>query len=195
MGTYIHKFNAEEDFNEAYNGEDYIEPWVSYTNETEGQEHVDYNKRPPYICQLWEELGNTAPIPQKVMIFDNNDSDIYAQRSIADAVDVDWNVTGASQNYNWSSSLLVDDPYSWAQVTIKDSTALAESDFDLPNTARRDIYFMWEIENDPNDDLYIDYNEKTWWIHQYDDANWCSTSDYHIALHDGKTYLMVFSIE
>jgi hypothetical protein len=46
MGKYLHKFNAEEDFNEAYNGDGYMEPWVSYTDEpeTEGEEHVDYNK-------------------------------------------------------------------------------------------------------------------------------------------------------
>ena len=44
MGKYLHRFDAEEDFNEAYNGEDYIEPWVSYTDETEGEEHVDYNR-------------------------------------------------------------------------------------------------------------------------------------------------------
>lgn len=46
MGKYLHKFNAEEDFNEAYNGEEYIEPWVSYTDvpEMEDEEHVNYNK-------------------------------------------------------------------------------------------------------------------------------------------------------
>ena len=41
MGKYLHRFDAEEDFNAAYNGEDYIEPWVSYTNESG---RVDYNK-------------------------------------------------------------------------------------------------------------------------------------------------------
>lgn len=41
MGKYLHKFNAEEDFNAAYNGEDYIEPWVSYTDESD---RVNYNK-------------------------------------------------------------------------------------------------------------------------------------------------------
>ena len=45
MGQYLHKFNTESSFNAAYNGSDYHEPWVSYTDETEGQEHVDYNKR------------------------------------------------------------------------------------------------------------------------------------------------------
>lgn len=41
MGKYLHRFDAEEDFNEAYNGEDYIEPWVSYTDESD---RVNYNK-------------------------------------------------------------------------------------------------------------------------------------------------------
>lgn len=45
MGQYLHKFNMESAFNTAYNGEAYHEPWVSYTDETEGQEHVDYNKK------------------------------------------------------------------------------------------------------------------------------------------------------
>lgn len=28
---YLHKFTSLADFNAAYNGQDYIEPWVSYT--------------------------------------------------------------------------------------------------------------------------------------------------------------------
>ena len=31
MGKYLHHYGTESDFNTAYNGEDYIEPWVSYT--------------------------------------------------------------------------------------------------------------------------------------------------------------------
>lgn len=45
MGKYLHHYETESAFTAAYNGEDYLEPWVSYTDETEGQEHVDYNKR------------------------------------------------------------------------------------------------------------------------------------------------------
>ena len=44
MGKYLHLFNTETAFTSAYNGSDYLEPWVSYTDETQGQEHVDYNK-------------------------------------------------------------------------------------------------------------------------------------------------------
>ena len=43
MGKYIHLFNAQADFETAYNGSSYEEPWVSYTDI--GQDsHVDYNK-------------------------------------------------------------------------------------------------------------------------------------------------------
>ena len=33
MGKYLHKFDAVSDFQDAYYGEDYNEPWVSYTDE------------------------------------------------------------------------------------------------------------------------------------------------------------------
>lgn len=44
MAKYLHSFETESAFNAAYNGNDYLEPWVSYTDEIEGQGHVDYNK-------------------------------------------------------------------------------------------------------------------------------------------------------
>ena len=47
MGKYLHYFETESAFTDAYNGESYIEPWVSYTDETDGEEHVDYNKITP----------------------------------------------------------------------------------------------------------------------------------------------------
>lgn len=34
MGKYLHHYETESAFTATYNGEDYIEPWVSYTNET-----------------------------------------------------------------------------------------------------------------------------------------------------------------
>ena len=46
MGKYLHHYETESAFTAAYNGEEYLEPWVSYTDETEGEEHVDYNKQP-----------------------------------------------------------------------------------------------------------------------------------------------------
>lgn len=66
MGKYLHKFDSEADFTSAYNGDDYLEPWVSYT-ETQNP-HVDYNKRPGIDMGLpsgtrWAEtnLGADAP--------------------------------------------------------------------------------------------------------------------------------------
>ena len=36
MGKYLHKYNTFSEFDEAYNGENYLEPWVSYTLKDEG---------------------------------------------------------------------------------------------------------------------------------------------------------------
>ena len=41
MAQYLRLFDTVNEFNSAYTGEEYIEPWVSYTEENE---HVDYNK-------------------------------------------------------------------------------------------------------------------------------------------------------
>jgi hypothetical protein len=43
MGKYLHLFNTENAFASAYNGSDYLEPWVSYTDEDDFTPHVDYN--------------------------------------------------------------------------------------------------------------------------------------------------------
>lgn len=40
---YLHKFTSLTAFNAAYNGQDYIEPWVSYTVDS-NLEQVNYNK-------------------------------------------------------------------------------------------------------------------------------------------------------
>ena len=44
MGQYLHLFDTVSAFTEAYNGEAYQEPWVSYTEETSA---VTYNKPTP----------------------------------------------------------------------------------------------------------------------------------------------------
>ena len=41
---YIHLFDTVEEFNEVYNGQDYEEPWVSYTKDSEG---FGFNKKTP----------------------------------------------------------------------------------------------------------------------------------------------------
>lgn len=40
MAKYIHIFNTTQEFENAYDGDKYIEPWVSYTRENE---QVYYN--------------------------------------------------------------------------------------------------------------------------------------------------------
>lgn len=42
----IRKFETISEFNAAYNGDEYLEPWVSLTEEAGG---VNYNKVPPFI--------------------------------------------------------------------------------------------------------------------------------------------------
>ena len=41
MGKYIHKFDTVSEFEAVYNGQNYIEPWVSYVTENQT---VNYNK-------------------------------------------------------------------------------------------------------------------------------------------------------
>ena len=44
---YLHKFNSAAEFEAAYNGNDYIEPWVSLTIDAVNDVNkVDYNKQP-----------------------------------------------------------------------------------------------------------------------------------------------------
>ena len=40
MSKYIHLYDTENEFDEAYNGDGYLEPWVSYTKDID---RVDYN--------------------------------------------------------------------------------------------------------------------------------------------------------
>lgn len=59
MGVYIHHYNsAETEFNPTYWGDDYLEPWVSYTEDIE---RTDYNKDPKDVYTgkyLTIESGN-----------------------------------------------------------------------------------------------------------------------------------------
>jgi len=60
MAKYLHLFDSENAFQSAYNGEDYEEPWVSFTSAATVQEqHVDYNK-----VVIWLDLtGVERPAP------------------------------------------------------------------------------------------------------------------------------------
>lgn len=55
MGKYIHKYTSLADFTAAYNGQNYLEPWVSATVVTSGNEEtitVNYNKKGSYYIKL-----------------------------------------------------------------------------------------------------------------------------------------------
>lgn len=70
MAQYLHLYGSESAFNAEYNGEDYREPWVSYTNDNASTEHVNYNK------PEWEKLRGT-PLTFEV----TSDGDIKWSRS------------------------------------------------------------------------------------------------------------------
>lgn len=42
MAKYIHLFQTDQEFEDAYFGEEYLEPWVSYTVESD---NIGMNKR------------------------------------------------------------------------------------------------------------------------------------------------------
>lgn len=53
MPKYIHLYNTENEFDEVYNGDGYLEPWVSYTKNID---RVDYNKGDepgPIVCDCF----------------------------------------------------------------------------------------------------------------------------------------------
>lgn len=84
MGKYLHHYETESAFTAAYNGEDYLEPWVSYTDETEGQEHVDYNKQPVPITVKYVHINRTGQgqydfdiITDEVVEYDDTDVPFY----------------------------------------------------------------------------------------------------------------------
>ena len=53
MAVYLHSFNTQQDFTEAYDGDGYHEPWVSYTKDE--SKKVNYNKRLAPSCYV--DLG------------------------------------------------------------------------------------------------------------------------------------------
>ena len=61
MAKFIHLYETEAAFRTAYYGEDYAEPWVSYTDTQDS--HVNYNKKMPYVDlglpsgNLWAEYN------------------------------------------------------------------------------------------------------------------------------------------
>lgn len=62
MGNYLHKFESLADFNTAYNGSDYHEPWVSYTTYDQALSFTANiihagNEFGPYDFTFYEEVN------------------------------------------------------------------------------------------------------------------------------------------
>ena len=54
MAKYLHLFETENAFSAVYDGEDYLEPWVSLTMETSA---VNYNKAEEPVGEIWLDLS------------------------------------------------------------------------------------------------------------------------------------------
>lgn len=66
MGRYLHKFTSLEDFKAAYEGESYLEPWVSYTvyDKVTGFEATaqnEYGDDESMNLELYEEVDFIQP--------------------------------------------------------------------------------------------------------------------------------------
>lgn len=56
---YLHLFETEAEFQQEYNGQNYHQPWVSYTVET-GEVH--YNKPDQFNSSSVHDVVNTIPL-------------------------------------------------------------------------------------------------------------------------------------
>lgn len=76
---FLHKYETVEDWNDAYNGDEYIEPWVSYTVEGGG---VKYNKfenwaRAIYAPDTCAGSGYRVMLDEVGDTFDNSENSVY----------------------------------------------------------------------------------------------------------------------
>ena len=72
MGEYIHYFETNSEFEEAYNGEAYAEPWVSYTEQSE---KVNYNKNfktVPFTIEALESGAISWSLNDKTVQYSKN---------------------------------------------------------------------------------------------------------------------------
>ena len=96
MAQNLHYFNTETAFNEAYHGDGYIEPWVSYTDEIEGGEHVDYNRYDPSNGHPYVNLGLPSGTLWSTLNLGSSDilemGDAYA-----------WGELETKSNYTWDT--------------------------------------------------------------------------------------------
>ena len=134
MGKYLHLFDTVSAFTQEYNGEAYIEPWVSYTEENE---HVDYNKGPGYLQILWEFSGWTNPFPDKVLLntVDGNEPP-YAGEDEGCATQIQF---GGQYWYDITDCVGSDGLF-----RVYDSRSMTYEQ--LYDTAVTGVYFLWELD-------------------------------------------------
>ena len=103
MSVYLHYFESESDFRNEYDGEGYIEPWVSLTvNETVGR--VDYNKDiereedklPNYQQHLTFDVKDSGVVTWKRVSTANTPSTIQYRKNGSDWFDISSDDTGVT---------------------------------------------------------------------------------------------------
>ena len=81
MGKYLHLFRSESNFQTAYNGSAYHEPWTSLTDIA--TPHVNYNKKPIYHVWITTVLGDTDHA--EILDYDTTDGTVTIQ--LQDVID------------------------------------------------------------------------------------------------------------
>lgn len=138
MGQYLHKFNTESAFSAAYNGSDYREPWVSYTDETQGQEHVDYNHQPINFPEFWASLGMTGTTPNKILFN-------YGDREPGMGENGETRHWDTNNPLNLSSWSEIDNCISSGTYKVLNTNEIKENElFEYANGGRY-FYFLWEL--------------------------------------------------
>ena len=75
MGQYLHYYEQQAKFVEDYEGENYVEPWVSYTDEDDRTPRVDYNRRTSVKVEYRNRTEDTVYEIIEYNVFDTVDFD------------------------------------------------------------------------------------------------------------------------
>ena len=114
MAKYIHLFQSASTFETAYNGEDYNEPWLSYTKDVE---HVDYNKLKNWIRVVYSPDTCAASgygietTPDYDSAFDNSENSTYILYN--ECADVETVVKGELPYWDKFCRLSIGQPEDW----------------------------------------------------------------------------------
>lgn len=92
MGKYVHLFETTNEFNSAYTGEDYVEPWVSYTRESSA---VTYNKD-PFNGHAYVDLGLPSGKLWATCNVGANSPEDFGNRYA-------WGETATKSTYSWGT--------------------------------------------------------------------------------------------